>query len=158
MLNFPTSKSFRMNNTMKLVHQYMVIFGTFSPTSSHLDPLQVENCDSNSRTCSGWRSECKGRIESIKTNSVACQDVIESIRREMIEHLDGTHGVDFAREPNVSMLQNITFNILTDVCSTYSVIWIPWFKYSHTVDVIVKMNDCLLQSAKGSITSNHDLV
>ena len=27
----------------------MVIFFNFSPTSSHLHPLQVENCDSNSR-------------------------------------------------------------------------------------------------------------
>ena len=29
--------------------QYMAIFLNFSPTSSHLHPLQVENCDSNSR-------------------------------------------------------------------------------------------------------------
>ena len=34
---------------MKLVYQYMAIFFNFSPTSSHLHPLQVENCDSNSR-------------------------------------------------------------------------------------------------------------
>ena len=34
---------------MKLVDQYMVIFFNFSPTLSHLYPLQVENCDSNSR-------------------------------------------------------------------------------------------------------------
>ena len=34
---------------MKLVHQYMAIFFNFSPTTSHLHPLQVENCDSNSR-------------------------------------------------------------------------------------------------------------
>ena len=34
---------------MKLVYQHMVIFYNFSPTSSHLRPLQVENCDSNSR-------------------------------------------------------------------------------------------------------------
>ena len=27
----------------------MVIFFNLSPTSSHLHPLQVENCDSNSR-------------------------------------------------------------------------------------------------------------
>ena len=29
--------------------EYMAIFFTFSTTSSHLHPLQVENCDSNSR-------------------------------------------------------------------------------------------------------------
>ena len=34
---------------MKLVYQYMAIFSNFSPTSNHLHPLQVENCDSNSR-------------------------------------------------------------------------------------------------------------
>ena len=34
---------------MKLVYQYMTIFFTLSPTSNHLHPLQVENCDSNSQ-------------------------------------------------------------------------------------------------------------
>ena len=38
-----------MNISMKLVYQYMTIFFTFSPTSNHLHPLQVENCDSNLR-------------------------------------------------------------------------------------------------------------
>ena len=33
---------------MKMVYQYMVILFTFSPTSNHLHPLQVENCGSNS--------------------------------------------------------------------------------------------------------------
>ena len=48
-LNFPTTKGFRMNISIKLFYQYMAIFFTFSPTSNHLHPLQVENCDSNSR-------------------------------------------------------------------------------------------------------------
>ena len=34
---------------MKLVYQHKAIFLNFSPTSNHLYPLQVENCDSNSR-------------------------------------------------------------------------------------------------------------
>ena len=38
-----------MKISMKLVYQYMAIFINFSPTSNHLHPLQVENCDSNSR-------------------------------------------------------------------------------------------------------------
>ena len=38
-----------MNIYTKLVYQYMAIFFTFSPTSNRLHPLQVENCDSNSR-------------------------------------------------------------------------------------------------------------
>ena len=33
---------------MKLVYQYMAIFFICSPTSNHLHPLQVKNCDSNS--------------------------------------------------------------------------------------------------------------
>ena len=37
-----------MNISMKLVYHYMAIFFTFSPTSNHLHPLQVEKCDSNS--------------------------------------------------------------------------------------------------------------
>ena len=38
-----------MKISMKLVYQYMVIFFNFPPTSNNLHPLQVENCDSNSR-------------------------------------------------------------------------------------------------------------
>ena len=38
-----------MNISMKLVYQYMAIFFNFQTTSYHLHPLQVENCDSNSR-------------------------------------------------------------------------------------------------------------
>ena len=34
---------------MRLVYQHMVIFFNFSPTSSHLRPLHVGNCVSNSR-------------------------------------------------------------------------------------------------------------
>ena len=34
---------------MKLFYQYMAIFSNCSPTASHLHPLQVENCDRNSR-------------------------------------------------------------------------------------------------------------
>ena len=38
-----------MKITTKLVHQYMAVLYIFSPTLNHLHPLQVENCDSNSR-------------------------------------------------------------------------------------------------------------
>ena len=48
-LNFPTTKGFNTRISIKLVYQYMTIFLTFPPTSSHLHPLQVKNCDSNSR-------------------------------------------------------------------------------------------------------------
>ena len=48
-LNFPTNEGFGMKISMKLACQYMVIFFNCSPISNHLHPLQVENCDSNSR-------------------------------------------------------------------------------------------------------------
>ena len=42
-----------MNISMKLIDQYMAIFFNFLPTSNHLHPLEVENCDSNSRLVVG---------------------------------------------------------------------------------------------------------
>ena len=42
-LNFPTTRGFRMNISMKLIYQYMTFFSTFSLTANHLHPLQVEN-------------------------------------------------------------------------------------------------------------------
>ena len=51
---------------MKLDYQYMVIFITFSPTSSHLHPLQVENCDSNSRLVVDEDDNGKFRPERVK--------------------------------------------------------------------------------------------
>ena len=46
---------------MKLVYQYMSIFFNFSPTSSHLHPLQVENCDIVDEDDNG-----KVRLERVK--------------------------------------------------------------------------------------------
>ena len=51
---------------MKLVYQYMAIFLNFSPTSSHLHPLQVENCDSNSRLVVDEDDNGKFRLERVK--------------------------------------------------------------------------------------------
>ena len=59
-----------MKISIKLVHQYMVIFFTFSPTSNHLHPLQVENCDSNSRLVVDEDDYGKFRPERVKTPSV----------------------------------------------------------------------------------------
>ena len=38
-----------MKISLKLFYRYMAIFFNFSHTLNHLRPLQVENCDSNSR-------------------------------------------------------------------------------------------------------------
>ena len=56
-----------MNIPMKLVYQYVAIFFTFPPTTSnHLHPLQVENCDSNSRLVVDENYYGKFRLERVK--------------------------------------------------------------------------------------------
>ena len=55
-----------MKISMKLVYQYMAIFINFSPTSNHLHPLQVENCDSDSRLVVDEYDNGKFRFERVK--------------------------------------------------------------------------------------------
>ena len=55
-----------MKISMKLVCQCMVIFFHFSLTSNHLHPLQVENCDSNSRLAVDEDENGKLRLERVK--------------------------------------------------------------------------------------------
>ena len=55
---------------MKLVYQYMAIFFNFSPTLNHLHPLQVENCDSNSRLVVDEDGNGKFRLERVNINAV----------------------------------------------------------------------------------------
>ena len=64
-LNFPTAEGFRMKISMKLFYQYIVIFFNFSPTSNHLHPLQVENCDSNSRLVVDEDDNGKFKLERV---------------------------------------------------------------------------------------------
>ena len=65
-LNFPTTKGFRTKISIKLIYQYMVIFFNFSPTLSHLYPLQVENCNSNPRLVGDEDDNGKLRPERVK--------------------------------------------------------------------------------------------
>ena len=51
---------------MKLVYQYMAIFLNFSLTSNHLHPLQVENCDSNSRLVVDEDDNVKSGLKGFK--------------------------------------------------------------------------------------------
>ena len=51
---------------MKLVYQYVVIFFNFLTTSNHLHPLQVENCDSNSRLVVDEDDNGKFRLKRVK--------------------------------------------------------------------------------------------
>ena len=66
--NFPTIDGFIMKISMKLVYQYMAIFFTFSLTSNHLHPLQVENCDSNSRLVVDEEDNGKFRLERVNSS------------------------------------------------------------------------------------------
>ena len=51
---------------MKLFYKYMVVLFHISPTSSHLHPLQAENCDSNSRLVVDEDDNGKFRLERVK--------------------------------------------------------------------------------------------
>ena len=56
-----------MKISMKLACQYMVIFFNFSPTSNHFHPLQVENCDSNSRLVVDENDPGKFRLQRVNS-------------------------------------------------------------------------------------------
>ena len=56
---------------MKLVYKYVVIFLNFQTTSNHLHPLQVENCDSNSRLVVD--EDDKGKLRLERVNLHVCQ-------------------------------------------------------------------------------------
>ena len=64
---------FRTKLPMKLVYQYMALFCNFYTTSNHLHPLQVENCDSNSRLVVDEDDNGKFRLERV--NSLIADDV-----------------------------------------------------------------------------------
>ena len=66
-LKFPTTGGFRTKISIKLVYQYMAIFLNFSPTLNYLNPLQVENCDSNSRLVVDEDDNGKPGIEGVKS-------------------------------------------------------------------------------------------
>ena len=59
-----------MNISMKLFFQYMAIFFHFQTTSHHLHPLQVENCDSNSRLVVDEDDSGKSRLERVKQQNL----------------------------------------------------------------------------------------
>ena len=54
-----------MKISMKLVYQYMAVFSNFSLTPNHLHPLQVENCDSNSRLVVAEDDNGQFRLERV---------------------------------------------------------------------------------------------
>ena len=56
-----------MEISMKLFYQYIASLSNFAPISNQLHPLQVENCDSNSRLVVDEDDNGKFRIERVKT-------------------------------------------------------------------------------------------
>ena len=55
---------------MKLFCEYMVISFNLSPTSNHLHPLQVENCDSNSRLVVDEDDNGKFRLQRVRLKNI----------------------------------------------------------------------------------------
>ena len=58
-----------MKISMKLFFHYVAIFFIVSSTLSHLHPLQVENCDSNSRLVVDEDDNGKFRLERVKVGN-----------------------------------------------------------------------------------------
>ena len=65
---FPTTKGFGTKISMKLVYQCMTIFFNFKTTLNQLHPLQVENCDSNSRLVVDEDDNGKFRLERVEAD------------------------------------------------------------------------------------------
>ena len=61
-----------MKISMELAYQYIAIFFNFSTTSNHLHPLQVENCDSNSRLVVDEDDNGKFRLERVNLALCGC--------------------------------------------------------------------------------------
>ena len=66
-----------MTISLKLIYQYMAIFFNFSPTLNHLHPLQVENCDSNSRLVVDEDDNDKFRPGRVKSNSNSERELLD---------------------------------------------------------------------------------
>ena len=58
-----------MNISLKLFNQYKIFFN-FPPTSSHLYPLQVENCDGNSRLVVDEMTTVNSGLKTVTTYSL----------------------------------------------------------------------------------------
>ena len=84
--NFPTTRGFRMKISMKLVYQYMAIFFNFPSTLNHLHPIQVGNCDSNSRLVVDEDDNVKFRLERVKALSAFNQFLLADAELKRHNH------------------------------------------------------------------------
>ena len=62
----------------------MAIFSHFSPTSSHLYSLQVENCDSNSRLVVDEDDNGKLRLERVKTTKIVLSNGLNTSNQHRV--------------------------------------------------------------------------
>ena len=67
---------------MKLDYQYMAVFFNLAAISNHLHPLQVENCDSNSRLVVD--DDDNGKLRDERVNNVGYNSIINI----MIQYLN----------------------------------------------------------------------
>ena len=65
----------------------MEIFCNFSPTSNHIRPIQVENCDSNSRLVVDKDDNGKFRLERVK--ELISWPSLKILVRESVKNQDG---------------------------------------------------------------------
>ena len=70
----------------------MTIFFNFSLTSNHLHPLQVENCDSNSRLVVDEDDNGKFRLERVKVfrNSLGLSGIQIILKIEAVDPLNSS--------------------------------------------------------------------
>ena len=102
------------------------IFFHLSPTSSHLHPLQVENCDSNSRLVVDEDDNSKLRLERVKPNTLTICWIYLPILSQYVE---------FIYQYSHNML-NLFINTLT-ICWIYLSILSQYvefiYQYSHNM-------------------------
>ena len=84
-----------MKISMKLVYQYMTIFLNFSPTSNHLHPLQVENCDSNSRLVVNEDVNVKSGLKGLRVGLLMGNRMVIYMLLRYLPMI--CHGINFAQ-------------------------------------------------------------
>ena len=80
-----------MKIPMKLAYQYIAIFFNFPTTSNHLHPLQVENCDSNSRLVVDEDDNGKSRPERVNDQPVTSARSLLINLILITPNMDSTH-------------------------------------------------------------------
>ena len=68
-----------MEISIKRVYQYIVIFLNFYTASNHLHPLQVGNCDSNSRLVVDEDDNGKFRPERVNMFNAICTRTLRTV-------------------------------------------------------------------------------